>query len=197
MNIEEALKLYGELLKGKNALIFISGGSGSGKSYFAKKLAEGIGSKALVIKMDDYYKEVEFKSKAEYMAYNFDSPRAIDLRLMEKQLAELVKGMKIYKPIYAYKGKRKGYEWVESKPIIIVEGLFTFMLRLKAHRIFIDASVGVMLRRRLQRDIKGRDYGKAEVLDRWYNTVLPAYKRWILPMKDKADVVVDNSVAFL
>ncbi len=58
--------------------------------------------------------------------------------------------------------------------------------------IFVEASPAVALRRRLRRDAVERGYDAAEVISRWYGSVVPAYKRWVERQKNVANTLVRN-----
>ena len=85
---------------------------------------------------------------------------------------------------------------VLPRPIIILEGLFIFndhnISRLLDHKIFVNASINTMLKRRIKRDSILRGYDRFDVEYKFENHVIPAYKKYILPQRNKADFVVEN-----
>ena len=82
-------------------------------------------------------------------------------------------------------------------PIILVEGLFLFdnsdLSSLFDKKIFVDSEIETMIERRIERDHKTRGYDKDDVIYKYKNHVIPAFKKYILPQKDYADLVVDNN----
>ena len=49
-----------------------------------------------------------------------------------------------------------------------------------------------MLDRRIKRDSELRGYDRFDVEYKFENHVIPAYKKYILPLKNKVDFVVEN-----
>ena len=47
-----------------------------------------------------------------------------------------------------------------------------------------------MIKRRIKRDSEKRGYDKADVLYKYENHVLPSYKKYILPFKKEADIII-------
>ena len=50
-----------------------------------------------------------------------------------------------------------------------------------------------MIDRRITRDHEKRGYDKSDVLYKYNNHVLPAFNKFILPHKNKSDLIVNNS----
>ena len=50
-----------------------------------------------------------------------------------------------------------------------------------------------MIKRRIKRDSEQRGYDKADVLYKYENHVLPSQKKFILPFKKEADIIIDNN----
>ena len=64
-------------------LVLVAGGSGSGKTYFVKKLMENLtDDKALLICQDNYYKNLDHLALEERSTVNFDHPDSIDFDLL-------------------------------------------------------------------------------------------------------------------
>jgi len=86
---------------------------------------------------------------------------------------------------------------IKSAPIIIVEGLFILYFKklsaLLDMKIFIDANDDIALQRRLKRDLIERGYSHDDVMYKWVNHVVPAYKEYLLPYKDECDQVITNN----
>jgi uridine kinase len=172
-----------ELKSKKFVFVGIAGGSGSGKTWLAKKLG---GQK---LPMDDYYIGVkQMKDR------NFDKPSALDLDLLSRHLKALKKGKSIRKPVYSFiKHDRKGYETYSLKGrVLIVEGLFALTGRIKNSldiKIFLDMSEKTRLKRRIKRDMEERGRPKKSVLIQW-KTVERMYRKYVLPTKKNADLII-------
>src|SRR5690242_2428305 len=73
-------------------LVAIVGGSGSGKSWLADKLKRLLGKRAARLSQDDFYRDRSRIPLLRRAKINFDSPRAIDWRALEKVLRALQAG---------------------------------------------------------------------------------------------------------
>ncbi|HEY0896207.1 MAG TPA: hypothetical protein VGE15_06630, partial [Sphingobacteriaceae bacterium] len=49
------------------------------------------------------------------------------------------------------------------------------------------------LQRRLKRDLVERGYSEDDILYKWMNHVLPAYKEFLLPYKGECDKIIVNN----
>src|SRR5436190_14774555 len=86
----------------KPVLVAILGGSGSGKSWLAEKLAACLRGNAVRIAMDDFYRDRSHLSPGRRARINFDHPRAVDWPLFEKTLRELRSGRAVTMPRYDF-----------------------------------------------------------------------------------------------
>lgn len=170
-------------------IIGISGGSGSGKTTLANALLEHYAGDALVISYDQYYKRMD--------CGNYDIPEALDTELLLKHLHLLKSKHGVGLPIYDRINNLRttAVDWVEPKPIIIVEGIFALhppeLLELYHHKVYVDVpSDSVRFERRLIRDIRERGDTEASVSKAWAENVLPTHYRLIQPQMARADVVV-------
>src|ERR1700758_5277390 len=81
----------------------IAGGSGSGKSWLAKAVAERFAGRSTVVCHDWYYKNHGgVHNEAERVKLNFDHPDALDTMLMRRQPDALIAGEAVAAPIYEY-----------------------------------------------------------------------------------------------
>ena len=71
----------------KSMIIAVAGGTGSGKSYLARNLANTYPKKEiLIIEQDSYYKDISNLDYEDRCKQNFDHPDAIDSILIENHL---------------------------------------------------------------------------------------------------------------
>lgn len=79
----------------------------------------------------------------------------------------------------------------------MVEGLFILHFKEIADlldlKIFIDTHEEIALQRRLKRDLIERGYPESDVLYKWQNHVVPAYKDYLLPHKEICEVIITNN----
>ncbi|MFC2084270.1 uridine kinase [Bacteroidota bacterium] len=184
-------------MRSLNKIIGITGGSGSGKTYFVNKLKEKISEFSLiVIKQDDYYNDLSQISFEERIKKNFDHPEAFDFNLLKKHLTDLKNHKKIKMPIYDYVNHTRKHEFIllQPKPIIILEGILIFhpkeILNLIDLKIFIDTPDDIRIIRRIRRDIKERERSIDSVLNQYLITVRPMYIKYIEPVKKLADLII-------
>ena len=186
----------------KPFIIGIAGGSGSGKTFFLKCFLKHFSdSEVSLVSQDDYYFPVPPDMTAEENKhFNFDLPDTIDHQHFEEDIQSLLAGRSITKKEYTFNNPSAIPKMLEIKsaPIIIVEGLFILHFKKIAEqldlKIFIDADDDVALQRRIKRDLVERGYSHDDVMYKWINHVVPAYKEFLLPYKNECDqVIVNNS----
>lgn len=184
----------------KPYIIGVTGGSGSGKTFFLNCFLKNFAPNEIaLISQDDYYIPANTKTREENKVYNFDVPTSIDRERFYQDLRSLIQGKKVYKEEYTYNkpaSKPKTLK-INPAPLLIVEGLFIFHYKeineLLDHRIFIQADKNIAMKRRIERDAIERGYNEEEVMYKWNNHVLPAFNKYLLPYKSKCDQVVENN----
>jgi len=187
----------------KPYIIGITGGSGSGKTLFIKKIMEGFtNTEVCFISQDNYYHPRDEQPVDENGVKNFDRPESIDIHRFTADLKRLIRGDKLKIREYTFNNpelKPMIIEFIPA-PVIILEGIFIFHIQ-EIHnlidlKIFIEASEHIMLSRRIIRDKEERGYDLEDVLYRYKNHVMPAFNAYILPYKDNCDVIINNHSNF-
>jgi uridine kinase len=166
----------------KPFIVGVTGGSGSGKTWFLKRLAQEFGSSQIcILSQDNYYKPKEQQPLDENGICNFDTPFSIDFEKFAMDIVTLCKGTTIRVKEYTYNNpaaKPKILEFCPA-PIIIVEGIFVFyfseVTELLDLRVFIDAREHLKLKRRIARDKFERGYELDDVLYRYEHHVAPNF----------------------
>ena len=183
--------------------IGITGGSGSGKTYFIKALSGHFQSdEVCLISQDHYYKPRDTQQKDEKGVTNFDLPDAIERAQFHEDILKLKRGESIFKKEYAFNAPNVKLETLEFRPapILIVEGLFVqYFQEIEQEldlKIFIEAKDYLKLSRRIRRDNEERGYGLDDVLYRYHHHVMPVYESLIEPLKHNADFIVPNNQHF-
>jgi len=183
--------------------IGISGGSGSGKTFFLKTLANQFSDKEVcMISQDNYYHPRDRQKEDEKGVKNFDLPEAIDHEQFYKDIIQLKKGGILRKEEYTFNNPNVTPKILEfaPAPVLIIEGLFVqFFPEIEKEldlKIFIEAKDYVKLSRRIRRDSEERGYDLNDVLYRYHNHVMPVYESLIRPLKDRADIVIPNNSHF-
>lgn len=185
----------------KPYIIGIAGGSGSGKTFFLKCFLEHFTpDEVCLVSQDDYYIPVAHNmTKEENKLYNFDLPDTIDHQHFQEDISKLLNKEAIFKHEYTFNNPDAIPRVLEIKPapILIVEGLFILHFKeiseLLDMKVFIDADEDIALQRRLKRDLIERGYSHDDVMYKWLNHVVPAYKEYLLPYKDECDQIITNN----
>lgn len=175
----------------------IAGGSGSGKTTVARKVAEQMrGSSVAFIDMDAYYKNLTHLTYEERRHVNWDHPEAFDLDLFVAQLSELAAGRAIDKPVYDFvtHARAPHTERVEPTQVVIVDGILLFVdarvRDLCDVKVFVDADSDIRVLRRIRRDMRKRGRPLEEIIDQYLNTVRPMHLEFVEPTKRYADLIV-------
>ena len=187
----------------KPFLIGITGGSGSGKTSFIRRLREAFTADELcIISQDDYYRPRELQLIDNQGIINFDLPRSIEKKAFTKDIKRLLKGKTIERLEYTFNNKKATPRVLHfhPAPIILVEGIFVFhfkkIRRLLDLKVFLHAKENLKVIRRIKRDQIERNYPIEDVLYRYEHHVLPTFEKYILPYKDEADIVINNNADF-
>jgi len=108
-------------------IVMISGPSSSGKTSSSLRIAQQcrvLGLNPKVIELDNYFVDREQTPKDENGKYDFEALEAMDIKLLNKQLSDLVEGKEVQLPKYDFKSGRK----VESgKTMSLKDGDMLFM----------------------------------------------------------------------
>lgn len=184
-------------------IIGITGGSASGKTKFMQTLLSAFTpEEACQLSQDDYYKPINEIPRDDNGVENFDLPETINYSLFAEHIKKLRNGETVEHREYTFNNR----EAIPKKlsfhptPIIIVEGLFIFyypeISELIDLKIFVDAKEHFKIKRRILRDNNERGYDLNDVLYRWEHHISPTYEKFIKPLRDEADIVVNNNINF-
>jgi uridine kinase len=197
--------ICGVLFAQEVTVIGIAGGTGSGKTTFARKIQEAFPGKTVLISQDSYYKDLSALSLDERAKVNFDHPDSLDFALLAQHLKDLKLGSQIEKPVYNFRvhSREAETERVSSNRIVIVEGILLFSIEEIRNqfdlKIFVDTDDDIRLLRRVTRDMKERGRSFASVQEQYLATVKPMHEAFVRPSKKFSDVIVphggENGVA--
>jgi len=187
-------------------IVGIAGGTGSGKTTVAQKLAAAMpAGRCVTLEHDAYYRDQAHLSLEERATINYDHPASLESALLAEHLAALRAGRAIDVPIYdfATHTRRSDTRRVDAAPVVIVEGILVFAepaLREQMDvKIFVDTDPDIRLMRRIRRDLEQRGRTFQSIRDQYYATVRPMHIEHVEPTKRWADLIVpeggDNRVA--
>ena len=181
----------------KPLIIGIAGGSGSGKSTVARKVAGALPSLSVAfIDMDAYYRNYTHISLEERRRVNWDHPDAFDFDLLTRHLSELAERRAIDKPVYDFVTHLRSEDTVRVEPtdVIVIDGILLFVDErvrdLCDVKVFVDAEADIRLIRRLRRDMRTRGRPLNEIIDQYLSTVQPMHLQFVEPSKRYADIIV-------
>lgn len=187
-------------------IIGIAGGSGSGKSTVASRIADGLGEAHVAfLDMDAYYRDRDDLSLEERRRVNWDHPDAFDIPLLAQHLAALARGATIEKPTYDFITHRRARDTVRVHPadVIVIDGILLLVDQrvrdLCDVKVFVDTDADIRLIRRIRRDMVVRGRPLEEILDQYLSTVQPMHLQFVEPSKRYADLIIprggENEVA--
>ena len=181
-------------------IVAIAGGTGSGKSYLTRNLANTYPKKQiLIIEQDSYYKDISNLDYEDRCKQNFDHPDAIDSILIENHLKQLLSGKTIYSPKYNFFKhlREKEGKKTTQRPIIIMEGIL-LLHYIKLHKfytlkVFVETPEHIRINRRIERDIQFRGRTKNCIEKQYYSTVKPMHEKFVQPSKSFSDIIIDGT----
>ena len=183
--------------------IGVTGGSGSGKTFFLEGISSRFSTDQLcLISQDNYYKPRDQQPLDQNQVKNFDLPTSIDRESFYADLMKLKGGETVIKKEYTFNNPSAQPRELTFKPapIIVVEGLFVqYFEEIAAEldlKLFIEARDHVKFGRRIKRDRLDRGYDLEDVLYRYQHHVMPVYETLIAPLKHQADLVIPNDHGF-
>jgi len=181
----------------KPLIIGIAGGTGSGKTTVARKIANALPDASVAfLDMDGYYRDFSHLPMEERRKINWDHPETFDLDLFVSHLERLARGEPIDKPVYDFATHVRSprTERITSADVVVVDGILLFAdERVRALcdvKVFVDADPDIRLVRRIQRDMSERDRPLEEILQQYLTTVRPMHQQFVEPGKRYADIIV-------
>lgn len=189
--------------KQNSFLMGVAGGSGSGKTYFARAVQDEIGTDLCeIIYQDNFYIDQSKKFDFDGGSVNFDHPQSIDFPLLTSLLAKLKSGLEVDIPIYDFvtHSRKKETVHVKPKPIIIVDGILIFhpqdLRSLFDERVFFDTPEDLRFQRRLERDTFERGRTPEGVRNQFLKQVKPMHDQFVEPSKSHAHTLVKEISEF-
>jgi uridine kinase len=187
-------------MKKTSYIIAITGGSGSGKTTFAKKIRDELGAQNCAIMFQDsYYFDQSSKFDGDGGSVNFDHPDSIDFDLLVNDLIKLKNGKSVNIPIYDFATHRRlsETEHMEPHPIILVDGILILtnskLRQAFNEAIFIDVPEELRFTRRLKRDVEERGRTPEGIRIQFARQVKPMHDQFVEPAKKYATKIINTN----
>lgn len=203
-------------------MILVSGPSSAGKTTFSKRLAihlQILGMKPITISMDDFYLNRIDTPKLPDGSYDFENIEAVDLKLFNETMLQLIHHESVYLPHYNFKTGQRSYDTqptlLGDDHILIIEGIHglnprtSFYIPKEAKiKIYINALTHLnydnhnriptsdyRLIRRIVRDYQFRNLDAKETIHRWKN-VKAGEDQYIYPYQEEANYIFNTSMVY-
>ena len=181
-------------------VIGIAGGSGSGKSTFAKRLKERFPDDIALVSCDNYYLARSDMPFEERKLQNYDSPEAFEFDLMIQQIMDLKNGKDVLCPIYDFTLHTRSDQVIEiqSKPIVLIDGILIFaepqLRQIMDMRIYVETDADERILRRARRDMVERGRDLDGIIQQYLATVKPMHNQYVEPTKAYADIIINGGM---
>jgi uridine kinase len=222
---EQDLENAAELVKARRdqvKIVIIAGPSSSGKTTTTIKLGlrlEHIGLRLVALNIDNYFYDLALHPKDEYGDYDFETPQALDLALVNEHLVKLIAGQEIQMPQYDFKtGTRRPTTTpmrLKEHEIILIDslhGLYPGMMHAipdeRKFKLYIETLIqmkgrngkyirwtDLRLMRRMLRDAAHRSYNPQRTLEHWHY-VRESELRHIIPYINTTDYIVNGALSY-
>jgi uridine kinase len=202
-------------------IVTVAGPSSSGKTTTTNKIALGLGKQGLrfvELNLDNYYFDLELHPKDEFGDYDFETPQALDIDLINQHLHRLLAGEEVLLPYYDFK---TGKQYPDRTPmklkegdIILIDSLYGLYPPLtdgiadNKVNIYIEPLLqmkdgddeyvhwtDIRLMRRMLRDSVHRAYGYEMTLTHWHY-VRAGELRGIIPYIGSADYIINSGMPY-
>jgi len=203
-------------------MVMISGPSSSGKTTTTLKLEQKLqqmGMKFRALIVDNYFFDLEFHPKDEFGDYDFETPQALDLELINDHLKRLSEGEEVGIPYYDFKTGTRTLDHtkmkLEKNEILLIDSLHglhpefskaipsenKFLLYLEPLLQMKDNDgefirwTDIRLMRRMLRDSVQRAYNPQQTLEHWHY-VRSSELRSIIPYQGTADYIINSAMPY-
>ena len=203
-------------------MILIAGPSSSGKTTFAQRLGIQLRInkiKPVTISVDNYFVERKDTPRDKDGNYNFECIEAIDLKLFNEHLTQLLNGKEVEIPQFDFYEGQKKYNGnklrLKEDEVLVIEGIHCLNDRLTSSisaeqkfKVYISAltvlnmdrytkisSSDTRLIRRIVRDYKFRGYSAKHTIATW-DSVARGEIENIFPFQEDANVIFNTSLIY-
>ena len=207
--------------KGKQ-IVLLAGPSSSGKTSTAHRLRlqlQAYGVHPHIISADNYFKDFEDREIDENGQADFESIRAVDTALFNRDMLRLLAGEEVLLPRYNFLTGRREYQKTPLRlgadDVLIIEGIHCLneafsseLPKESKFKIYVSAltqlnidehnripTTDCRLLRRMVRDSRTRGYSAADTIARW-PSVRAGEESNIFPYQNEADVIFNTAMIY-
>ncbi len=202
--------------------ILIAGPSSSGKTTFSHRLSVQLRVNGLTprpIAVDNYFVEREENPRDETGAFDFECLEAVDVKLFNRQLNDLLNGKEVVIPTFNFVTGHKEYGSQATKlgpnDVLVIEGIHCLNPKLTLNlpdenkfKIYISALTQLnvdehdripttdgRLLRRIVRDARTRGSSAQRTIRMW-QSVRRGEEKFIFPFQEEADVMFNSTLIY-
>lgn len=203
-------------------VVVIAGPSSSGKTTTTLKLSHLMTRcdvRLVPLAVDNYFFDLELHPKDEFGDYDYETPQALDLELINEHLSALVEGREVQIPFYDFRtGKRHLNHTpmqLGERNIILIDSLHGLYPALTASippenkfLLYVEPLLqmkgpdgryirwtDLRLMRRMERDAVYRAYNRTQTLEHWHY-VRSSELRNIIAYISSVDYIVNSSLPY-
>ncbi|MGD9001512.1 MAG: ATP cone domain-containing protein [Anaerolineae bacterium] len=203
-------------------MVIIAGPSSSGKTTTTTKLSHLLrqaGISLVPLTVDNYFFDLELHPKDEFGDYDFETPQALDLDLINEHLRRLLEGEEVMIPFYDFRtSKRHDAQTpmkVEPDEMILIDSLHGLYPEMTAgideelkFKLYVEPLLqmkgpdgryirwaDLRLMRRMVRDASFRAYDPERTLGHWHY-VRKSEMRNIIPYANTADHIINTGLPY-
>jgi uridine kinase len=203
-------------------LVLVTGPSSSGKTTTTDKLEQRLSQEGLsfkVLNVDHYFLNLEEHPQDEFGDYDYETPQALDLPLINEHLRQLLAGEEAGIPYYDFMTGSRREETtpmhLDAGELLLIDslhGLYPAMTEgvpaASKFRLYLepllqmrgpdDAYIrwtDIRLMRRMLRDAVHRAWNPQQTLEHWHY-VRASELRNILPYQSTADFIINSAMPY-
>ncbi len=220
-DVENAAELIAQR-RDELKMVIISGPSSSGKTTTTIKIGQRLkrmNIELVTLNVDNYFFDLEMHPKDEFGDYDFETPQALDLALINEHLNRMIHGETVNIPHYDFKTGRRTNS---ATPMRLKENQFLLIDSL--HGLYDQMTMGIppemmfklyleplmqmkteqgeyirwtdiRLIRRMLRDATHRAYDPTQTLEHWHY-VRSSELRNIIPYAAATDYIVNSAMPY-
>ena len=203
-------------------LVIVAGPSASGKTTTTIKLSHLLRKSGIILvplTVDNYFFDLELHPRDEFGDYDFETPQALDLQLINRHLKRLLAGEEVLVPVYDFRtGKRRDAGTpmaIQPEDMILIDSLHGLYPEMTSgihddlkFRLYVEPLLqmkgpqdeyirwaDLRLMRRMVRDAVFRAYDPEQTLAHWHY-VRKSELRNIICYASTADYTINTGLPY-